>query len=236
MNPVRHPNFVKLIIHTGWNLFFPRRCFDCRREGERLCANCLDRLPRCWSSGLPAPTGVGAEIFSVFDYGSPIVKQAIWSLKYRRALDLAETFARPLQQILVDELADRLDFSPAPIVLVPVPLSPKRRRQRGYNQAAALAEELAALDPNQFELRLDLIKKIKNTPAQVTLKSRGQRLANLKGAFALGTNAWPAPNQIVVIVDDVTTTGATINEVSRTLRQADPATHWRIYGLTVAHG
>jgi len=219
------PNFVKSLIHTGLDFLFPWRCLGCRREGRRLCQNCLNDLPRCVWSG-------ENEIVSVFDYNSPLVKQAVWALKYRHGPDLAEIFARPLEQTLNEELADRLILPEGKIVLVPVPLSPRRRRQRGYNQAEILAEKLVELNPDRFELQADLIKKIKDTPPQATLKRRALRLANLKGAFAPAGGA-PAGGRLIVIVDDVATTGATIGEIRKILQQQD--CH-RVWGLTIAHG
>lgn len=186
------------------------------------------------------------------------MKQAIWALKYKRAIDLAETFARAMSDTLLEELADELISSTkAKIILIPVPLSKKRYRTRGYNQAEELAKQMVAINPEQFLLEKNLVKKIKDTPTQVSLRDRAKRLANLKGAFEL---KGPTRNQcsksgfedprsptsnissgsIFVIIDDVSTTGTTIGEIRRLLEKAGPANGGvnfrRIYGLVLAHG
>jgi len=298
------PNFLRQFIHScppklwraGLDLLFPRHCFGCGREKTWLCDRGLANLPRSW---LPREAG----IFSVFEYDSPITKQVIWRLKYKRSLELAETLARPMHDVLLEELQDELLlFSPPDlkgalpvrqagrgvasvrsetshkIILIPTPLSPSRRRFRGYNQAEELAKQISRLNPDQFAVRTDLVKKVKNTPTQVTIRNREQRLSNLKNAFALTASCevafrahlkndlsqgspaekknwpfavsksnfkglrsstsisagqFPATNQIFVIIDDVSTTGATINEIRNLLTLAG-ARH--VYGLVVAHG
>lgn len=276
MREIKLTNIFKRIIHSYQtiiknclDLLFPRRCFGCQKEKTRLCQTCLSNLPRSFCSG-------EEKIFSVFDYNSPIIKQAIWALKYKRAIDLTETFARAMSDTLFEELADGLVLSPrnspssfspsnlkedqglageAKIILIPVPLSRARYHQRGYNQAEELAKQMVKLNPEQFALETSLVKKIKDTPTQVSLRDRAKRLANLKGAFEV--RPWPtgfkvglqgarksnfetANGQVIVIIDDVSTTGATINEIRQLLQKAGPAgggvNHHRIYGLVLAHG
>jgi predicted amidophosphoribosyltransferase len=264
-----YPNFFQSVIHTNpsqlWravlDLFFPRHCLDCGAEKTWLCPDCLDYLPRSY-----AP--IEDKIFSVFDYSSPVVKQVIWRLKYKRSLELAETLAKPMHDLLLEELEDELivtgpratglksnfedprswTSSPSPqIILIPAPLSPARFRSRGYNQAKVLAQQIARLNPTQFIVRADLVKKVKNTPTQVSIKSREQRLANLKGAFEITASCESEKSffvqlnatshlahQIFVIIDDVSTTGATINEIRQLLAHHFGARH--LYGLVVAHG
>ncbi len=245
MSEIRLTNFFKQFIHTyakilttSLDLLFPRHCFGCGREKTRLCSRCLANLPRSFCSG-------EEKIFSVFDYNSPIIKQAIWALKYKRGIDLAETFARAMSDTLFEELADELVLpsrtdlkapqgrSLMPITLIPVPLSKKRFRERGYNQAEELAKQMVALNPEQFVIETSLVKKVKDTPTQVSLRDRAKRLANLKGAFEVAN--WPlaSSNTIFVIIDDVSTTGTTIGEIRRLLREAG---YYRVYGLVLAHG
>ncbi len=142
---------------------------------------------------------------------------------------------------LLGELEDELIITSATIILIPTPLSPARLRSRGYNQSEELAKQIARLNPEQFVVRADIIKKIKNTPTQVSIKNRAQRLANLKNAFALSPTARlnlaekgsALRAKIFIIIDDVSTTGATINEIRRLFRLVG-ARH--VYGLVVAHG
>ncbi|HRZ30486.1 MAG TPA: hypothetical protein P5274_02360 [Candidatus Paceibacterota bacterium] len=259
MRKLKLTNFFQRIIHKSLDLIFPCYCFGCQREGTRLCQECLNNLPRSFCSG-------EEKIFSVFDYNSPIVKQAVWALKYKRGIDLAKTFAQAMSDTLLEELADKLIVAcsksnfwvprswtsnklPTQIIVIPVPLSPTRRRERGYNQAEELAKQMADINPEQFCLETNLIKKIKDTPTQVSIKNRKQRLVNLKGAFKLNPKGglcskldfWaprsPTSNstsgKIFVIIDDVSTTGATIGEIRQLLKKAG---FNRTYGLVLAHG
>ncbi|MFA6254181.1 MAG: ComF family protein [Candidatus Paceibacterota bacterium] len=242
-----YPNFFKQFIHiyplkstlgrfwqVSLDFLFPRKCLGCDKNGTWLCPACLDRLPRSYS-----PTE--DKIFSVFEYGTPVMKQVIWRLKYKRSLELAETLARPMYETLIEELCEKSYFvqlSPtshqpqAKIILIPAPLSPARYRSRGYNQAEELARQIARLNPDQFEVRTDIIKKIKDTPTQVSIKNREARLKNLKDAFVV---RYPISQNktIFVIVDDVSTTGATISEIHQLLARSGCR---NVYGLVVAHG
>jgi len=212
-------NFYSLIIHKGLDLLFPRYCFGCQQEGVALCAKCLAKLPRSLESG-------ENKIFSVFNYDSPIVKKLIWSLKYKHNKDIARIVAPVLNETLWEELADKLIISnqETKIFLLPAPLSRARYRSRGYNQAEELVKEMIKLNPENFAPLANLIIKIKDTPSQVSLKNKQQRLNNLKGAFQINETklqelkqSYHLSETIIIIVDDVSTTGATIDEIRKVL-------------------
>lgn len=233
MVKVKLPNFFDQFIHSCLDLIFPRHCLSCKREKTWLCQPCLNSLPRNFSDP-------DEKIFAVFDYQSPIMKQVIWALKYKQVLELAQTLARPMYETLLEELEYELATK---IILIPVPLSSARLRFRGYNQAEELAKQIVALNPKQFELRTEIIKKVKDTPTQVSIRNRSDRLSNLKGAFTLSYRAkldFEEPisptshgsNKIFVVIDDVSTTGSTINEIRKILHQAGLR---KVYGLVIAH-
>ena len=104
-------NFFRRIIHTSLDFLFPRRCFGCRREKTRLCSRCLNQIPRYQIKD-------ENQILAVFDYDSPVIKQAIWSLKYKRATDLAEILARPMMEAILEELSDQLVTTNQKIILI----------------------------------------------------------------------------------------------------------------------
>lgn len=228
-------NFYHLIIHKGLDLLFPRYCFGCKKEGTALCQHCLMTLPKSIDSG-------ENKIFSVFNYDSPIVRQLIWSLKYKRGKDIAQLVAPALNETLFEELAEKLIITSQKtrILLLPAPLSRARSRSRGYNQAQELARAMQQLNPDSFALVVGLVEKIKDTPSQVSLKNRQQRLNNLKDAFQINqaelqklSQTYNLAETIIVIIDDVSTTGATINEIGKVLELNKLL---RIYGLVLAHG
>ena len=168
----------------------------------------------------------------VFDYKHPLVRQAIWELKYRGNKKITRLLAECLYEELVEELTERKSFEnfEKPF-LIPIPLSKKRLLERGFNQCELLVNALETLDGrNFFELRRDLLIKIRETESQ-TKKNRAKRLENLKECFSV-----PEPEQItgrnVILIDDVTTTGATFEEARRTLKRAGVR---KILCVAIAH-
>ena len=116
-------------------------------------------------------------------------------------------------------------------VLVPVPLHRKRERQRGYNQSLLLAEAFASSLPEQTEVR-PLLKRVINTRTQTRL-SREKRRQNMKGAFVV-KKKYPLESQKRhILIDDVFTTGSTLNSCAKTLKDAGVE---KIDILTLAHG
>ncbi len=229
--------FIKSIV----SFIFPPKCAGCGRPQTFLCEQCLARLPRCLDRR-------EENIVSVFDYRDPIVKKCVHLLKYRGAREIAAVFGHVLHEALLEGLGDELSFHPpfGKIILTPVPLSGSRRRERGFNQAEEIAKQMAELDPKSYELPVEPVIKIKETPTQVSVKNREKRLLNLREAFALAKSPSDLPQarhrgknrnkfwrgRTVIIVDDVSTTGATIREIEKLLKKAGVA---RVYGMTVAH-
>ena len=117
-------------------------------------------------------------------------------------------------------------------ILVPIPLSPKRYRERGFNQAELICKKLIEIDQDEnFRLEENVLIKIKNTEHQVRIQDRRARLKNLIGSFAVKNEAL-VKNKNIILIDDVTTTGATLNEARKTLKQAGAR---KIIAFTIAH-
>jgi len=212
-------------LSTLLNLLLPQKCLSCDKIGELLCESCLYKLPKEQS-----PYGVT----TIFPYSDPVVRQAIWLLKYRGVNKIVEPLARVVYEKIVEELADlsELHQNKEKIIIVPVPLSKERERERGFNQTMLLAKEIVRIDSGRsLEFRPDILKKVTDTPSQVSIKNRAERIKNLKDAFVL-ENKTATKNKVVVLLDDVTTTGATLNECAKVLRRAHPRL---IFKLAVAH-
>lgn len=169
---------------------------------------------------------------ALFDYKDPLIRQAIWELKYRGNRKIVALFAECLHEDLVLELSNRrLSENFNNPLLLPIPISRERKRSRGFNQSELLAEALAKKDcGNFFEVNCLLLWKIKDAESQ-TKKNRAERLKNLNGCFAIKD-----PNKIhnrnIILLDDVTTTGATFEEARKTLLLAGAK---KIYCVAVAH-
>jgi len=179
-------------------------CLCCGRffEGageDHLCGRCLDRLP---------PYAVHR---SCGRYGG-VLKDLILLFKYGRTAVLSRPLARFAAAAL--EAEDRLwcgaDF------LVPVPLHPKRKRDRGFNQAQLLARDLAGI--RKMRMLDNCLVKVRNVPPQASLEA-DSRGANVRGAYAVKRGA-RVEGKVLVLVDDVFTTGSTLNECGLVLGKA----------------
>lgn len=216
-------------------LLFPTLCLGCGRWGWYVCPDCVNRLkefseltcPGCRKLSINGmvhhdcrPTTRLDGLISAFAYQG-LVKKLVTAFKYRLVKDLTET----LIELMVSQLNYPLLYQPA-WTLVPVPLHIQRRRWRGFNQAEILVNGLAAAW--HFEVRTDLLIRHRNTTPQMTLK-RQTRLENLKGAFSVP--AGKVIPQRVLLVDDVATTCATLNECAATLKLAGVKEVW---GVTLA--
>jgi len=158
---------------------------------------------------------------ALFDYRNELARQAIWEIKYRKNEKILGSFCKIFYEYMLDEIADKALFSDFKNpILVPIPSSKSRLKERGYNQCELIAEELARIDEGKnFALCLDALEKIKDLPSQTSLKNRKERLSNLKGCFR-AANSDKISGDNIILIDDVITTGATMSEAKKTLLRA----------------
>ncbi|MED5617928.1 ComF family protein [Ideonella sp. BN130291] len=211
----------------------PSLCAVCHRWARgRLCNACLTRfgsaVPRCLQCALRVPHGVqrcgaclrrpGAPVdasVAAVDYAFPW-DGLIAGYKFHQRLDLAGALARLLHAALVRQP----ELPPATLVL-PVPLSRERLRERGYNQAWELARRVARWRGTQANA--GVLSRIRDTAHQLGL-SESERVSNLRGAFLVEPGqAQHLQGRTVALVDDVLTSGATAHEAARVLRAAGAA-------------
>lgn len=162
--------------------------------------------------------GCGSVITTLASYRDSAVKDAIQTLKYEHSEDAARLLARLLTEYLTETLAEEILFTPpAQILLVPVPLAPGRLHSRGYNQVCLVLEQLSS-SMLPAVVRTDILKRIRETPHQTHLP-RAQRLTNVSGCFSLAHPALSGSlkGHHIILIDDVTTTGATLAEAQTTL-------------------
>lgn len=168
-------------------------------------------------------------VTALFSYADPLIRQMIWRLKYKNDRRVAELFGEVLHDFLLEELADETIFSGHTPTLIPIPLSRRRKHERGYNQVELVARTLAELDG--VDVRTDILRRAKHTKSQTSLKSRSARKANVKGVFRVSETNIPFPTRIILI-DDVLTTGSTLREARRTLKDAGAK---EVRCVTLAH-
>ena len=214
------------------NLLFPPRCVGCKKRGAWFCAACLAVVPRivpplCHRCGEPLarpgdlcyncrrePLQIDG-IRSVALFEGPL-RQAVHHLKYNGQRDLASSLGSLLAEYW------RENRLPAD-VLVPVPLHASRQRERGYNQAALLAQELAAAA--SLPMIEGCLVRTRQTASQTTL-SGAERKVNVREAFAC-VDGRLAGRQ-VLLLDDVCTTGATLEACAIACRQAGARSVWAL--------
>jgi ComF family protein len=173
----------------------------CARCGQGL-ATAGDACPACGPAGFAFDAAI-----VLADYAAPL-DRLITALKFHGDMALADALGRELARAL-------RRLARPPELLVPVPLSHARLRERGYDQAARIAGALGRAAGIPVRARL---RRVRATLAQSGLP-RAARLANLRGAFAVEPRGAPLPEH-VALVDDVMTTGATLDAAARALRAA----------------
>lgn len=212
------------------DFLFPQWCIGCGKEGSFLCRRCrlsLPRImpplcPRCGrpqSSGILCPGCVGwqAEIDGIrspFRFEG-VIRQVVYQLKYRNLRALAPSLA--------GMMSDYFASNPVPAeVLVPIPLHRKRLRERGYNQSSLLAEELGKL--TGLPVVENCLVRSRHASPQVRAPTLAERRANVAGAFTCLSPS--LSNKQVLLVDDVSTSGATLDACARALKEAGAASVW----------
>lgn len=223
----------------GWaaaDKIFPPQCGGCGRWGSRWCANCRQQVrpitgATCARCGIPIQEHENkqcrrcqtesrsfAAVRSWAFFEGP-VQRAVHKLKYQRDFGLAERLSRELIRLVKS-------WQPEFELVTVVPLDQDRYRQRGFNQALLLAKPVAWAAGRPC--RPEAVFRIRRTVSQVGL-TRSQRISNVHQAFQADGKF--VRGCAVLIIDDVMTTGATIEASSRALKEAGAE---KVYGLTLA--
>lgn len=159
------------------------------------------------------------------NYQDFVLKKALWALKYKGAKHLAE----PLAELIKKRVWRKLETKGW--MIAPIPMSRKRLRRRGYNQTELIAKHLFNHQSSAI-WGGGLLLKIKETASQVEIKEKEKRIANITDSFKVEKPALVKGKKIILI-DDVFTTGATINEAKKILRQAGAK---KVIGVVLARG
>lgn len=162
--------------------------------------------------------------FSPFSYDAGPIKTLIHDLKYRHMRGNAEI----LGGLLYRAIAYHGILLSRDSLIIPIPLHPARERTRGFNQSYLIAQALG--EKIGIPARNDILRKIKNTKPQMGLL-REERLKNMTGVFIISDIA-AIKEKTIILLDDVKTTGATLDEAARVLRDAGAK---KVWAITVAH-
>jgi len=240
-------NFTLKVRNFLVELFFPSFCLGCQKEGTYLCYDCktileISEFTYCLCSKNPLRLPPGAKIgkcprcqdqrlaglyFALPYQEKFLTRKLIHQFKYEPYI---KNLATPLSEIVLQHL-EIIGANIPEIwknsILVPIPIEIKKLKDRGYNQAQELAKELGhKLNvPSIF----DNLVKIKRTAPQMELSAK-ERQENLKGAFAVKNPAEFAGKKIF-LVDDVYTTGSTMEECARALKATSAK---QVFGIAIA--
>src|SRR5437588_289491 len=237
-NKLMNRHSIQRITQQGLDILFPPQCAGCKRGGTVLCSSCMAQFvpvmpPLCQRCGAPLstlglcqrcqyhPLGLSG-LRAVSTYQEPL-RSCIHALKYDGNTRLAE----PLGGLLAQAFSY---YGLQADAIIPVPLHSERQKQRGYNHAHLLAEVCAA--QVNVSLLEDMVIRYRATPAQVGLTA-SERLQNVAGAFrcsrAFATGA--LYGRRILIIDDVYTTGATLEACAEPLFAVGAREVW---GLVLA--
>jgi competence protein ComFC len=218
--------FLNTIKNNILDIVFPETCLSCGKDGSYLCKTCLLQSPAAERETLEW-------IYPLFDYRHPAIKKSITFFKYKGRKNLVDVLADVVYERMIEELSElkRMENFENPLI-IPVPLSPRRYKERGFNQSEVLARKIIEKDKEKiFTLVTNALVKTKDTPNQADIKDRGERLKNLSGSFALKDNSL-IKDKNIILIDDVTTTGTTLLEARKILKQGGAK---KVIAFTVAH-
>jgi competence protein ComFC len=221
------------------NIIFPIECAGCGKEDVWLCADCLEKIawrennacPFCGKTSTMGATCSACRgkhslegILVAADYSDHRVENLIKKLKYSFARESAdaigEIICRQWKKAANSGKGDKLVWREA--VVAPIPLHKKRYNWRGFNQAALIAEYFATHLNLPYR---ELITRQKYQTPQAKL-SGAERQKNLSGCFAISREN--VMDKKIILVDDVATTGSTLDEAAKTLKEAGAAEVWAI--------
>jgi len=235
-----HINLLDFFKNIFYDLFFPKRCVYCGQPGLHLCSRCFQKIeilhtPICPICGKLSqfnkicfnckkklsPKLSGIVIAANYDIGS--IKEIIHSLKYAGITELASILAELMLSAIKPT---KLITGKNKWIIVPVPLHRKKEAKRGFNQSKLLAQYLS----KKLKLHLsEALCRIRNTDSQITLP-KDKRAANVENAFGCSDRDIICDKNIILI-DDVFTTGATLFECAKVLRDNGAK---KVWGLVAA--
>ena len=200
------------IENTFLNIFFPKFCLNCQKEGDYLCPDCQALLEISREHQIFFNQDLD-DLYWACNYNNFLIKKLIKRFKYEPFLkDLSQTLTSLIMAHLqlIDHKPDFSNFN-----IIPVPLHKKRLKWRGFNQAEELAQEIALF--LNTPLILNNLIRLKNNPSQINLSAR-TRKENVKDVFSC-QNSKEIKNQKILLVDDIYTTGSTMIECAKILKE-----------------
>ena len=222
------------------DFLFPKICVGCSYLGTYICLKCQKKLKylekeSCFYCQKPSPYGLihfscqkkysPDGIMSIFYYNH-ILKKIIKAAKYKFATEVLKELFQVIDPQKIKKLSFFADFKKA--ALQPVPLHVSKERQRGFNQAKLITSFF-----QRFLLfpQVDYLKRKKETKPQAEIKDAKKRYLNIRDAFSVNPKIKVEKDKVIIVVDDIITTGLTVFEAVKTLKKAG---FEKVFVLTLA--
>lgn len=220
------------------DFIYPKECVGCGKEGNWLCDNCRKKIVKIKTSYCPfcrqitqkgqfcsncrRKTALTGIIISAHYREGPL-KEMIHAYKY----DSIRALGQELAEIICERLKNNLPSGEK--IVIPIPLHSKKEKERGFNQALFLAQIIS--QKLNLPLEKNTLIRTKNTKAQIKLKKK-ERIKNMRRAFVCSLPQ-KVRGKTILLIDDVATTGTTLNEAAKILRKFGARQVW---GVTIAQG
>lgn len=232
-------NFLAQLGEFTLDLLFPKFCTNCGKYGGDICAECFDsieisRTKTCFYCGRISPCGKicprcrarekvkFSNVIWAGSYKDEALKSLVHGLKYNKLLNLADVIGEMLGMAIASSGLS-LD-----VLVVPVPLHPEKEKKREFNQSELIATYVS----NRLNIaKAPALRRIKETKSQVGL-TKIERAENMAGAFKCVKKKL-VQDRVILLIDDVATTGATLNACATVLKAAGAK---RIIAAVVARG
>ena len=240
---------IKLYQKIFLDLLFPKNCLICEAPGKHICARCLQSIPLQKENFCPICEEIETFAGRVCNtcennhskiyldgllvasyYKHPILKELIHRYKYSFIQDLSDDLA----QILKRKLLSSPEFPWPNFIFSAVPLHLNRLRWRGFNQSTLMIKKLKnqlANDGIKIKYLPELIIRHRDTPPQMKAKSIELRKQNISGSFSINKELPKKLPKKIILVDDVITTGATLEECAKVLKKTGQVK--KVWGLVL---
>jgi competence protein ComFC len=212
---------MTLFIKELYKIFFPKNCLACQEPDFWICPACLTSLEKSYENK-------DSFITSLFNYKDSRVRKIVWFIKFNKKHSVLDDIEERIRDHVL-KFIEKNNLSKKELVVIPIPLTKRSLHKRGYNQADLISLTLRQI-PN-IKIERNILFKTKNHLPQNKIKNRQERMSNVVNSFGV-KNENKIEGEIILLIDDVTTTGATLKEAKHILKEHGAK---KVYAFTLAH-
>ena len=207
------------------SFLFPEKCLSCNKTGKPICSHCVSQLTKSGKTELPYA-------HALFSYKNKTTEKIVKNLKNHQRPELAEIMARLMYPNFLPEISDLALFEGEKIIIVPIPASNSHMKKRFKNHSLLLAEKFVENNHKNFEL-CDCLTRTRSSSPQSETRTREARIKNAENLYKVREKLIPQiSGKAILIIDDITTTGATIENSKIALKKVGAG---EIMAIAFAH-